>query len=296
MKTSRVLVLLAAIFLMILSMILNACRKDAVAGQGVVPAGKTMLSVHLLDDPADFQKVLVDIQGIEVKTDTCSQARWNAVWDRDREHGCDAWHDYKDTCDTWDTLDIHPGVVDLLTLQNGADTLLAAGLFPAGTIERIRLSLGTRDSVMVDSVLYPLHFFGNENVVYVDVQGIHLDSLTASNLGMYLDFNVERSVFRFNGAYWLKPFIKVFGLTGTGAVEGKVRPVHSSGMIMAYNSTDTGYARPDRDQGEFMVRGLAPGNYSLYIQGVNGYQDTTIENVSVIKQQRTGVGTVVLHQ
>ncbi len=296
MKTHRLLVLLAAIFLMILSMILNACRKDAVVNNTTVPPGKTMLSVHLLDDPADFQKVLIDVQGIEVKVDTCNHTQWNYNWMWDREHGCDNWHDFKDTCDIWDTLDINPGVYDLLSLQNGADTLLASGLFPSGNIERIKITLGSNDSVMVDSVMYPLRFFGDFNYIYVDVMGVSLDSLTSSNLSMYLDFNAERSVFGFNGQYWLKPFVKIFGMNNTGTVEGKVRPVHSSGMIMAYNSSDTGYAKPDHDEGEFMVRGLSPGTYSLYIQGLNGYKDTTLNDISVMKHEKTNVGSIILHQ
>ncbi|HVW99190.1 MAG TPA: DUF4382 domain-containing protein [Candidatus Babeliaceae bacterium] len=296
MKTQRLLVLLAAIFLMILSMIFSACRKDAVTGNANIPPGKTMLSVHLLDAPADFQKVLIDIQGIRVKVDTCNRTQWNYNWMWDREHGCDSWHDYKDTCDVWDTLNINPGVYDLLTLQNGADTLLASGLFFSGNIERIKITLGSNDSVMVDSVMYPLSLFGNFNYVYADVMGISLDSITASDLSMYLDFNVERSILDFNGKYWLKPFVKIFGMNNTGTIEGKVRPVHSSGMIMAYNDTDTGYAKPDHYGGAFMVRGLSPGIYSLYIQGINGYKDTTLSNISVMKHEKTDAGTVVLHQ
>ena len=295
MKTPRLLMLLAAAFIVILSLILNSCKKDASVVTNV-PPGKTMLSVHLLDDPDDFQKVLIDIQGISVKVDTCSHTEWEHGWDEDRDHGCDDWHDFKDTCDVWDTLSVNPGVYDLLSLQNGNDTLLATGLFASGNIQRIKISLGPNDSVMVDSVMYPLHLFGNINFLYVDVMGIRLDSITSSDLSMYLDFNIERSVLHFNGNYWLRPFVKVFGMNNTGSISGKTLPPHSTGLIMAYNSTDTGYAKPDHFDGDFMVRGLSPGTYSLLVHGINGYQDTTLNNISVMKHEKTKVGTITLHQ
>jgi hypothetical protein len=80
-----------------------------------------------------------------------------------------------------------------------------------------------------------------------------------------------------------------------GSIEGKIRPVKSYGTIQAFNSTDTSFARP-WDEGEFKIRGLQPGTYSLFIQGKNGYKDSTISNITVIKGRETNVGTIQLHQ
>ena len=106
-----------------------ACQKEVSSGGGNIPTGKTKLSVFLTDGPLDFQKVLVDIQRIEVKIDTC---RDNEDEDHDGQ-GCDDDHDSLNShCEIWDTLDIHPGVYDLMKLRNGLDTLLASGFIIHG--------------------------------------------------------------------------------------------------------------------------------------------------------------------
>jgi hypothetical protein len=148
----------------------------------------------------------------------------------------------------------------------------------------------------VDSVSHPLQLIGNQNYVYIDIRRDHLDSLSSNNLQLFLDFNLQRSIIYFNGQYWLKPVVKPFGRQGSGEIEGKVRPVHSHGLIKAFNATDTGYARPWDNDGEFKIRGLKEGVYSLYIDGINGYRDTTINNIPVRRGRETEVGTIRLQR
>jgi hypothetical protein len=272
-----------------------SCQKEASnSGINETPAGKTKLSVYLTDGPLDFQQVLVDIQRIEVKLDTC---RENDDDDDDHDgRGCDDDHDsLQNHCEIWDTLDIRAGVYDLLTLRNGVDTLLASGFILNGKIERIKVTLGTNNSVMVDSVVHPLHLLGNQNFVYINIHREHLDSISSDNFRLFLDFDLSRSIKIKDGDYWLKPVLKPFGRHSSGEIEGKVRPVHSHGMIKAYNATDTAFAMPE-DEGEFKIRGLKEGTYDLFIDGINGYSDSTITNISVQRGRETELGTIVLHQ
>ena len=270
-----------------------SCQKEASNSANIeTPAGKTKLSVYLTDGPLDFQQVLVDIQRIEVKLDTC---RKNDDDDRDGR-GCDNDHDsLQSHCEIWDTLDIRPGVYDLLTLRNGVDTLLASGFILNGKIERIKVTLGTNNSVTVDSVIHPLQLLGNQNFVYINIHREHLDSISSNNFQLFLDFDLSRSIRIINGDYWLKPVLTPFGRHSSGEIEGKVRPVHSHGLIKAYNATDTAFAMP-RNEGEFKIRGLKEGTYSLFIGGINGYSDTTISNISVQRGRETELGTIQLHQ
>lgn len=271
-----------------------SCQKEG-SLQSNIPEGQNKLSIYLMDGPYDFQQVNVEIQAIYVKIDSCDRSRWN---DDDDDHpGCDDHHDslYRN-CEFWDTLDVNPGVYDLLTLQNGVDTLLASGFVLDGRIERIKFVLGTNNSVMVDSVVHPLHLVGNLNYVFVNLKREHLDSLSSDNFQLYLDFDVARSIWKSNGKYWLKPVLKPFGRHSTGEIEGKVRPVHSHGMIMALSGTDTTFARPDHHEGEFKIRGLRPGTYDVFIDGINGYRDTTITGVEVRRNRDTELGTIRLTQ
>jgi hypothetical protein len=294
MKT-HVKTLLSGGIVFLTALIFFTCRKEAsFDSNSNIPAGKTKLSVFLTDGPYDFQKVWVDIQRIEVKVDTC---RHNSDDDdHDNRPGCDDDHDSSRVqCDIWDTLNINPGVYDLLTLRNGTDTLLASGFIISGKIERIKITLGNNNSVLVDSVTHPLHLLNNQNYIYINIKREHLDSLSSNNFRIYLDFDLSKSIKFTNGQYLLKPVLKPFGRHSSGEIEGKVRPVHSFGQIKAYNSTDTAFARPE-DEGEFKIRGLKAGTYSLFIDGINGYRDTTINNIVVRRGDETELGTIRLSQ
>ncbi len=267
-----------------------ACQKDV--NESNVPPGQVKYSVYLTDGPADYGHVYIDVQKVEVKLDTC---RRNSDEDHDRP-GCDDDHDSVVQCNVWQTLNINAGVYDLLQLRNGADTLLASGLAVNGKIERIKVTLGTNNSVVVDSVSYPLQLVNNQSFVFINIHREYLDSVSANDLQFFLDFDIMRSVRNFSGGYWLKPVIKPFGRHSTGEIEGKVRPVFTHGLIKAFNATDTAYAWPWWDQGKFKIRGLRPGSYSVLIDGINGYGDSTITNVEVRRYDKTDIGTVQLHQ
>jgi len=273
--------------------IFYSCQKEGSnSSNNQISPGKTKLSVYLTDGPLDFQKVIVDIQRIEVKVDTC---RENEDGDHDGR-GCDDDHDsLQSHCEIWDTLDIHAGVYDLLTLRNGVDALLASGFILNGKIERIKITLGTNNSVMVDNVVHSLLLLGNQNFVYINIHREDLDSISSGNFKLFLDFDLLHSISIINGDYFLKPVLKPFGEHSSGEIEGKVRPVHSHGLIKAYNATDTAFAMPE-DEGEFKIRGLKEGSYSLFVDGINGYSDTTISNISVDRGNETDLGTIILHQ
>ena len=235
-------------------------QKEAKMDQ--IPEGKSKLSVYLTDGPLDFQHVWVDIQQIAVKVDTCRRNGDDDDDDHDNP-GCDDDHDAMNgRCEYWDTLDINPGVYDLLALRNGVDTLLASGFLINGKIERIKFTLGTNNSLMVDSVTYPIRLINNQQYIFVNVGRDHLDSISSNNFQLYLDFDLARSIRYTNGQYWLRPYLKPFSRHSFGEIEGKVRPVRSHSLIKAFNATDTAFARP-WSEGEFKIRGLRPGTYSL---------------------------------
>jgi len=282
----------AGVILLTSVLFFNACKKEVSDENNTIPPGSAKLSVFLTDGPTDYQKVLIDIQNIAVKIDTCRR-------NHDDDHnypGCDDDHDQiNNHCEIWDTLSIRPGVYDLLTLRNGLDTLLASGFVLNGKVERIKFTLGNNNSVVVDNTSYPLQLLNNQHYVFVDIRRNHLDSISSNNFQFYLDFNLSKSIWYANGKYWLKPVLKPFSRHGSGEIEGKIRPAHSFGMIKAYNATDSAFALP-WSEGEFKIRGLDNGTYSLFIDGINGYKDTTITNINVTGGKETDLHTIQLHQ
>jgi hypothetical protein len=314
MKTTLGKLLLPVIIFSALGIFI-ACHKETSNSTGTIPPGKEKLSVFLTDGPFDFQKVLVDIKSIQVLVDTChrfgdaddeendqggdnNEGRHNGDGEHNDHHG-----DATDSvCDIWTTLSIHPGIYDLLKLRNGADTLLGSSFIPIGKIIKIKITLGNDNTIMADSVVSPLKIRGNQDFVIINIRNEHLDSIAPNNFQTILDFNLANSITFVDSTYWLTPVIRAFSEKHTGTIEGKVRPPHSFGMIQAFNATDTAFALPEEDnadednEGEFKIRGLRQGTYSVLIMGINGYMDSTIHNVQVSTSEETELGKIVMHK
>jgi hypothetical protein len=186
-------------------------------------------------------------------------------------------------------------VYDLLSLRNGLDTLLASGTITDGTIRKIVITLGTNNSVVKDSVSYPLNLLDGQTIT-IKLGGNEWENFSTGHYRLWLDFDCGRSIVRArDGKFYLAPFIRAFIIKESGAVKGVLKPGNTFSIVTVYNSTDTAYALPFPD-GAFKVRGLDSGTYSVYVNAGNGYQDTTITNVSVTIGKETDLGTITLHK
>lgn len=282
------------------ALVLYSCSKEDSVKQEV-PPGQQHVTLYLTDDPALFDKVLIDIRSVKVLVDTCAKGNDDDD-DDDDDHGHhgDGHHDdddRDDTCISWQTLAITPGVYDLLTLRNGTDTLLANGLIPKGKIKKIKIELGSNNSLVKDSVTYPLKLFpGIQSTIIVKVKGGDWDEYSPDRLRLWLDFDVTRSIIRVrDGMFYLKPVIVLFTVKATGSIEGRIEPREAYPVVSVYNDKDTAYAIPWWN-GQFKVRGLREGSYKLFVNASNGYQDTTINEVQVQRGRETSLPTITLHK
>jgi hypothetical protein len=312
MKNIRILLTLVAFFFLIL-LLMVSCKKEG-SSESIAP-GKNKLSVFITDNPVPFQNVFIDIQSVEVKVDTCSSVS-NTEIENDDDSGDDHSGDHSgsghdgeddhgddhggsssgsdDACEVWQTLPVTPGVYDLLQFRNGVDTLLAQGLLPKGKIKAIRLTLGTRNSVVVDSVTYPLTLSQNKIVIKID----HAIEMGNSNFQLNLDFDLGRSIIEISGNHFeLNPCIKSFDENESGRIEGRVAPREAKAIVTAYGDKDTLMAMPDDEDGEFKIRGIKSSVVKLVIDATaNGYQDTTIQNINIGAGREVKLGTVTLHK
>lgn len=292
MKLTNKLVLVLSVFVIGLSLLLTACKKENSSSNS--PQAKK-LSVYLTDDPCQFDSVLIDIRYVEVKIDT-NTAHMNDdhYGDADDDHDDD--HHHHDQFGQWDTLTIQSGVYNIMNLRNGVDTLLGTANIPAGSIRKIRLTLGDSNSVVVNGASHPLSLFnGANNYVYVKLHREDADDVSANQSSLWLDFNVCQSIRQINGQYFLKPVLKPFGMNHFGRIEGKVLPSEAHAFVQAYNATDSASAMPERD-GDYKISGLHEGSYSITFKGSNGYSDTTINDVQVSMGRETHIPTITLHQ
>ncbi|WP_160712749.1 DUF4382 domain-containing protein [Chitinophaga solisilvae] len=295
-KTGLLLVMLPVLA----ALMLYSCKKDQSASDQPIPANQQKVSIYLSDDPGLFDKVLLDIRKVEILVDTCGgidndpwDDRDRCWWDEDRRddrHG-------RDTCQVWDSLAIRPGVYDLLTLRNGADTLLAGGLIHKGEMKRIRITVGNNNSLVKNSVTYPLASVSGQSKIIVRVRHNEWDEVSGDNLQLWLDFDVQRSVIRtWNGKFILRPYINVFTILKMGSLSGRITPADAYPVVSVYNSSrDTLYALPWRN-GDFKVRGLKVGTWSVFVNTSNGYKDTTIANVKIERGRDTRLGEIRLHK
>jgi len=269
-------------------LVLFACNKENSSGSSAgIPPGDSKVSIYLTDGPVNFYKVLIDIRQVAVLIDTSKHQGDpddDGEWEEDR----------KST--VWDTLSITPGLYDLLKLRNGADTLLGSGNYPSGKIIKVRITLGSDNLIYTDSATsYPLEVFGFHPYFDINVRREDVNTVTNNEFKFWLDFNLQRSIFFWSGTFYLKPYVVVFNDETRGRIQGIALPEDASPLVEAFNATDTVFAVPG-DEGNYLVRGMNPGTYSLTIFGHQGYNDTTLTNIIVNVGSTTKVPAITLHK
>lgn len=286
------------LFLFVL-FITNSCQKET--GLQPVPEGQQRVRIMLSDNPVNFDAVNVDIQTVEVLIlpDSCRRNRDDD--DDDDGRGCHYDHhghrnNYGYTCSIWDTLNIRSGVYNLLDLSNGTDTLLATGLTVEGKIKKIRLTLGTQNSVVIDSVSYPLVLWNNYDRVTISVRGEDIEEITPDDLQLWLDFDAGRSIVKVNdNRFVLKPYLRIWLPAQTASIKGRVIPKEAEAVVAAIANGDTLVAIPDHRSGWFKIRGLRGNTADVFINATaNNYRDTTITGVTLQRGDETNIGTVQL--
>lgn len=273
MKTSikTLLVILAC------SLIYISCKKSNLDSTN---SQNKNLTVFLTDDPSQYDSVFIDIRYVEVKVDTAKEREEDDHFgDNDKDDDDD--HSHHDQFGKWDTLAIAPGVYNLAALRNGVSVALGTANI-TGKVRKIRITLGTNNSIYKAGVKYPLSLFpGTNNYLYVKIHDEDEDDDNNNvNTGIWIDFDLSRSIIEQNGQFYLKPVLKPFSKKHFGAIKGKVFPQDAHTVVSAGNSQDIGTAIPEKS-GEYEINGLREGTYSVTFHSFNGYRDTTINNVIV---------------
>lgn len=270
---------LSAMLLVLATIIFYSCQKD-VSGTNQVDLNKPhTVAIYLTDDQTPiFDSVFIDIQRLEVKLEDDTLPN-----------------------DGWVSLNIRAGVYNIIRLQNGVDTLFGTGTLPNGRVKKIRLTLGTQNSVMKDGQSFPLRIKDEDRQVTANLESSNFE-INNGQVLFWIDFDASRSIqvdnsgSGNNNGYRLKSHIKIFTRSHSGEIEGKVLPGAADAVVMAISGTDTTMARPDDDDGEFKIVGLTAGTYTVFIDGRNNYHDTTINNVIVRNREDTHLPTITLQQ
>lgn len=270
MKNKKTLLALLVSFILIALLIISCKKEVSTQNDAVLPPGKSELKIMMTDDPSViFDSIFLDIQRVEVKVeDSAGRERW-------------------------DTLTIRAGVYNILRFRNGLDTLLAVGYIPNGEVEKIRITLGNRNSVVLKGVTIPLTNI--DKIITIDVHG-DVDHLDPRHLRIWLDFDGHGSIRFHNGRWELKLKIGHFSRHSSGELEGEIKPSAAlPASVAVIAGTDTLRAITDHD-GEFKIRGIRANHVKVIITPSNNYKDSIINNVPIRINDDTDLGKIVLHK
>src|ERR1700677_1413605 len=117
-----------------------ACNKsNSSNSNSSIPKGQSQLAVYMMDAPVQYDSVLINIQQVAVEVDTSqtqsepdNPMQWDNNW-------CGIGRGPSNKSVIWDTLNVTPGIYNLLALRNGTDTLLTSSLITTGKILKIRI-------------------------------------------------------------------------------------------------------------------------------------------------------------
>lgn len=286
------------------AVLLVACVKSTSTENGTAGTGTQSVSLFLTDGPGAYNNLFLDIKSVEVLVDTSKNTRQHDSCDWDRVGARNGNADSASL--VWNTLSIKAGLYDVVALKNGIDTLLSTSNVFAGNIRLIRIDLGPNSSIVKDSVKYPL-YYPNNFYILIKLKGDEWEHYASNSYRLWLDFDVMKSIVVSNGRYYLVPCVRNFVESKTGKIHGAIAPqIAFPEIIKVYSATDTVYALPNPD-GEFTVRGLKDGNYSVYIHSLaynplntapttNVYLDSTINNVVIKNANTVNMGVIYLRR
>ena len=281
---------ISAVMICVLSF---SCQKTG-SQTGGLGAGTSSVNIFLTDDPSlVFDHVFLDISKVEIKVEDDSEASHES----EHQGEVDDNDSRGESGGGWVSVPIHPGVYDILKFRNGLDTLFASTTFDASReLKKVRLTLGSNNSIMLNGASFPLTLNGNDNfvVIKIDESSVAVNSGGLTNF--WIDIDAGRSIRLHGDKFELKPSVKVFSKEKSGGIEGRVLPAAAGAVVMAINGTDTATVKPEAE-GEFKFMGLKPGTYTLiYHATANNYVDATVANVVISGTEDTHVPDVTLHQ
>lgn len=261
--------ILFPLFLLVAGLLVfESCKKNN--------GGTAKLAIYLTDDPADYAEVNIDIKEVLVDVSDNSTENWQSVA-------------------------ITPGIYNLLDFRNGMDVLLGTIDLPEGKISRMRLVLGSNNS-LVDSAgnTYQLKTPSAQQSGLKLNLSTDVDLVAGITYKVWIDFDAGRSVVKAgnSGNYILKPVIRTFVEASGGTIKGIILPGAAESWVYAIRgANDTvASAKPDSTTGMFMMKGIDADTYKLGIDAKNNYKDTVITPVVVTVGAVTDIGTVTLKQ
>jgi hypothetical protein len=224
--------------------------------------------MYLLDAPAAYDAVNIVVDRVEVHLSNGAgkDSGWVVVNDQSQTH-------------------------NLLELTNGAHAVLGEATLAPNHYTQIRLFIGAGSQVIVNGIAKDLY------IASTTVKLTHAFWIEANTLyELTLDFDAEQSVYETgSNRYSLQPTIRVIANVVSGSISGTVTPLDAGALVwLETEDLETIKTYPD-DTGYFKLMAVPEGVYDVHITPENeAYQEVVMENVAVVAEQNTDIGTVDL--
>ncbi len=256
MKTIKVI-----LSFIILGFIMNSCNNDD--DDNNTMKATYPYAVRMTDAPGPYDAVFIDLQGVEIKGSEGQTV----------------------------TLNVHPGIYNLLDFTNGTNVLIATDTLEVATVEQIRLILGPNNTIVVNNISYPLSTpSAEQSGLKLQVHQVLQNGILYNVL---LDFDANKSiVVEGNGSYKLKPVIRTIETAISGIIKGKVSPAGTLAVVNATSSTGLSYSTNVNINGDFQLLGLPPETYIITITPALPLLPVTVTGAVVVVGQTTDIGTI----
>lgn len=234
---------------------------------------KALVNVLLIDAPAQWDSVIVEIQGVELEfVPDGREGEIQKIF-----------------------LPYEPGdkQVDISQLVGGVALPVARKELQLGVITGITLKLGPGNFLFLDETSYPLQLPGGETDY---AQPVRIDLQTGISYDLIVDFDLEKSVqsksttplsFEFN------PTILAYSGIGKGDLTGTTSPTDLRPVIYAISKGDSISTHTDLS-GKFAFR-LEPGSYTVFVDPKDSrYRTDTIFGLEVAEGKTTSIDRITL--
>jgi hypothetical protein len=236
------------------------------------PKGKTQVNIYLVDQPADYDELWVEVLAVKLLLKGQNEEN-DAAWITINQQG-------------------ESQKINLLTLVGNNEAFLGGAEIPSGEISQIRLVLGSDNYIIQKGKKIEL------KTPSAQQSGLKLklsQKLQADvDYNLVLDFDAGKSIVKTGNPsqYILKPVIRVIA-EGAAGIQGIILPLNADPIVLGIVGKDTVSTFTD-ENGYFKLRGLKAGNYMVVINPKLPYEQLVISPVQTILGETKTISSVKL--